>query len=204
MSQDLSIPFATQDDFLNVALALLPPGDAWPREQDALFTQMVNAAIATQARLHARAADLTEREVIPWTSEDLLPAWEAVYGLPDPCAPLNPTIPQRQAALKARFAASGNLTIDYYQQVAQSLGYTCTFETFRPAACGVFTCGSPLYGETWRFVLQVNVSGIAAFPFSCGVSVCGDPLVSYSDTQLSCVMNRIKPGYADLIMNYEE
>ena len=76
MSQALSIPFLDQADFLAAAQAMLPPGDAWPVEADALLTTVLTARSASAARVHARAADLTEREAIPWNSVELLPDWK--------------------------------------------------------------------------------------------------------------------------------
>lgn len=205
MNQNQSVPFATQDDFTTVALALLPPGDAWPRESDAVFSQMVHAAMATQARMHARAADLTEREVIPWTSEDLLPAWEAVYGLPDPCTPLNATIAQRQAALKARFAATGALNAEYYIQVAAAYGYNITISTFGPSKFNKSKFNqSKFYDRKWRFVLQVNAPSVVEYPAKFNASKFQDPYMAYSTTQLSCILRRIIPAWANLIMNYSK
>lgn len=203
MSQAFSIPYAGQDDFLAVAQALLPTGDAWPRDADALLTVLLNAAVSSQVRFHARAADLSEMEAMPFLSQDLLPAWEAAYGLPDPCTPLNPTVPQRQAAVKARMASNGGQTKAYFVAVAAALGYQITIETFQPAQYGVSTYGSPMYGAPWRFVWQVNVLNAAAFPAEYGQSVYGEPYVAYSGTQLTCVLNRLKPAYSILVMNYE-
>ncbi len=202
MSQSSAIPFAGQADFLAAAQALLPPGAAWPREADAMLTNLLTASTASLARVHARCADLSEREAVPFLSEELLSAWEAEYGLPDPCTPLNSTVPQRQAAVLARMASTGGSTAEYFINVAAALGYTINITTFSPAQCGVLTCGAPLYGAAWLFVWQVNAPGLAVFPFLAGSSRCGDPLNAYSGSQLSCVLNRIKPAYSILIINY--
>lgn len=201
MSQ-LGIPFAAQPDFLAAAQALLPPGDAWPREADAELTVFLKLSVASLARVHARAADLTEIESVPFLSQDLLPAWEAVYGLPDPCTPLNATIPQRQAAVQARMASNGGQTQDYFIGVAAALGYAITITTFAPAQYGVTGYGAPWYGQNWNFVWQVNVPSLAAFPAKYGQSQYGEPYVAYSGTQLTCVLNRLKPAYSIIIMNY--
>ena len=204
MSQALSIPYADQDDFLAAAQALLPQGDAWPRDAEAILTQALNAAVGSLARVHARAADLTQREAVPFLSRDLLPAWEAEYGLPDPCTPLNSTIAQRQAAVLARMQSAGGQTEDYFIAVAKALGYDITITTFEPAQYGESHYGDLMYSDAYRFVWQVNALTAAAFPAQFGVSQYGDPYVAYSGEQLTCVLNRIKPAYSILIMNYGE
>jgi uncharacterized protein YmfQ (DUF2313 family) len=186
MSGNFSIPRAAQPDFLAAAQALLPMGDAWTRDADANLTTLLNASVGWLARFHAAAATLTEQEAQPGTADELLPAWEAAYGLPDPCTPLSPTIAQRQAALLAKIAQTGKQSTAYYEEVAVLLGYTVNIATFTPFRFGGLF-GSLMYGEAWQFVWQVNVTG--------------DSLGS--GTQIGCVLNRIKPAYSVLIMNYE-
>lgn len=203
MNVNFAIPKAGQPDFLAAAQALLPPGDAWPTDETALLSQMLNAAVASMARLHARAGNLTEQEAVPWLAVELLPAWEAAYGLPDPCTPLNATVPQRQAAVLARIAASvPGQTAAVFVAVAAALGYQITVTTFQPAQFGVSTFGCEWYNDSWRYVWQVNAPTLAAFPAQFGTSQFGDPFEAYSGTQLTCVLNRIKPAYSVLIMNY--
>jgi uncharacterized protein YmfQ (DUF2313 family) len=203
MSAALSIPYAAQPDFLAAAQALLPTGDAWSRDPNAQLTLLLDAAVASLARVHSRIADLTEREAFPPISVELLPDWEQAYGLPDPCSPVNATIGQRQAAVAARIAATGGQSEAYFIGVALSLGYAITITTFDAAEYGVSTYGSPMYGSKWRYAWQVNAPQISIQYATYGNAVYGEPYDSFSDTQLACVLNRLKPTYSILIMNYE-
>ena len=203
MSQSFSIPFADAADFLDASQNLLPDGDAWTTESNALLTTLLSASTASLARVHARAADLTERENLPWTAVELLPDWEAAYGLPDPCTPPNPSIQQRQAALKARVAASGGQSPDYFIEVGAGLGYTITIDELQPVRFESARFGALWFGAEYQFVWRVNVTNAAKFPARFGLSRFGDTYVSYSGQQLTCVLNRIKPAHTILIMNYE-
>src|SRR3546814_16731414 len=64
---------------------LLPPGDAWPRDPDAVLTRMLDAFAAALAQVDGRAGDLIT-EADPRSTDELLEDWERVTGLPDPCA----------------------------------------------------------------------------------------------------------------------
>jgi uncharacterized protein YmfQ (DUF2313 family) len=201
MSSAFSIPFLQQSDFLNAAQNLLPPGDAWAREADSSLAGLLNACVASLARVHARTAQLTEQEAFPPSSVELLPDWEAAFGLPDPCSPIGATIGQRQAALAGRISATGGQSAAYFISVAASLGYNITITTFDAAQFGVSTFGSPFYSTDWRYAWQVNTNDIAVFPATFGNSAFGDPFEAYSSTQLGCVLNRLKPAYSVLIIN---
>ncbi len=203
MSQALTIPWAGQEEFLHAAQALLPPGDAWPRETDATLTALLGACVAALARLHARAADLTEREAQPHHAQELLPAWEGVYNLPDPCSPVNASIPQRQAAVAARMAAHGGQTAAYFIGVAAQMGYAVTITTFTPPQYNVARFNQArFYAVPWRFVWQVNSPSFVAFPAKFNASTFGERYVAFSSGDLACVLTRIKPAYSLLIMNY--
>jgi len=201
MSQAASIPYASQADFLAAAQALLPPGDAWALEEDALLTALLNARAASAARVHERVADLTEAEQFPWMAVDLLPDWEAAYGLPDPCTPLNATIAQRQAAVAAKVASTGGQSPAYFEQVAAALGWTVTVTEFTPTRFGALF-GTPFRGQQWQWTWQVNAPMIVAIPARFGEAYFGQLFVAESSSQLECVLNRLKPSHTVLLMNY--
>jgi uncharacterized protein YmfQ (DUF2313 family) len=200
MSQ--AIALAGPNDFFRQAQALLPRGDAWPRDPSSDLSALLQACLASLARVHALAADLTEIESFPPTSEALLPDWEQAYGLPDPCSPINASTGQRQAAVAARIAASGGQSKSYFIGVAQALGFPITIETFAPATFGNTSFGEPIYGVPWIFAWQVNAPTLSENFALFGGATFGDPFATYSNTQLGCVLNRLKPAYSTLIMNY--
>jgi len=62
------------DDYLHQLQALLPSGPAWPRDRDAVLTQLLAAFAEEFARIDARTAQLIE-EADPRATYDLLADW---------------------------------------------------------------------------------------------------------------------------------
>ena len=88
-------------DYAAALQRLLPPGPALPRETSALFTALLQALAQEFARVEAAGTSLLD-ELDPRTTLVLLPDWERVCGLPDPCCgTLATTIPERRAAVPA-------------------------------------------------------------------------------------------------------
>jgi uncharacterized protein YmfQ (DUF2313 family) len=100
-------PNYTAADFLKALQGLMPRGRLWPRDADAVQTQVLAQLAPSYARSTARANYLLV-DAFPATTYELLPEWESTLGLPDPCAGVAPTIPLRQAQALARFVASAD------------------------------------------------------------------------------------------------
>lgn len=191
-----------EGDFLASLQALMPRGLAWPRDPEAGLTKLLAGLAATQARQHARTGDLSERESDPAQALELLTEWEAAYGLPDPCLPLNATIEQRRNALLARIAARGGQSIAYFTEVAAALGYAVTIEEFRPFRFGSGRFGAPIYGEAWAFAWRVRAPETTVTPFRFGRSAFGEPLRVWGNASFECVITRLKPAHTALIFAY--
>jgi uncharacterized protein YmfQ (DUF2313 family) len=114
------LPVAAYADAL---AALLPRGLPWPREPTCVLQQLLAAWAAAFARVDARGADLGDASD-PRTTVEMLSDWERVFGLPDPCAPVTPTEPQRRAALLARLTALGGQSRQYFIDLLGALGRT--------------------------------------------------------------------------------
>ena len=70
------------DDYVDALAALLPTGPAWPREYDSTLDGAARRPVAQiWGDVDGRAADLLEIESDPRTTTELLPDWEAAYGL---------------------------------------------------------------------------------------------------------------------------
>lgn len=196
------IPVYNSADFQAALTSLFPRGPAWNRTLQGLMPALRGALADAFAALHARILVFTEQESWPPTSVELLPDWEAEYGLPDPCTPASPTLEQRQAALAAREAAQGGQSPAYFMGVAAALGFTVMIVEYAPAECGVTTCGQPMNGSDWVYAWQVNAPSVTVTYAAAGHSVCGDPLSSFGNAVLQCVLNRIKPAHTVLIFAY--
>ena len=107
----------TADAYLGQVQALLPPGLAWTREQDAVLTLLLQGLAEELARVDGRADDLVD-EADPRTALELLQEWEAVCGYPDECLESGATPQERRAAVVARLTARGGQSRAYFIALA--------------------------------------------------------------------------------------
>jgi hypothetical protein len=98
-------------DFQQVMLRLLPRGRVWRRDPGSTLAAVMLALAPTYTRGMQAAAQVLI-DASPATTQNLLAEWEKSLGLPDVCTAANPSIEQRQAALRAKWGARGSLTID--------------------------------------------------------------------------------------------
>lgn len=196
---------ATSDQYLQLLRNLLPPGAAWPREDDSDLTKLLGAMADELATIHNRAEALIE-EADPRTTLELLPDWERMLGLPDGCTELADTLQERRQAVVSRLTLLGGQSIAYFTAVALSLGYEdIAIEEFRPSVCGIAMCGYPLGGtHSIRHYWRVVVPGPRLTYARCGVSQCGDLLLNIDRADdLECLLGRLKPAQSNLIFSYE-
>lgn len=179
---------------------LLPPGRAWPRRLTTTLAAFAGAIGDTFYQLHTQMVLLLDVESDPAQAVQLLPDWEADYGLPDPCTPPNPSINQRHAALLAKIAGIGGQSAAYFIGVAKQLGYTITITTWEAWSCWD-SPWLPVVAIDWRFAWQVNAPTITVQYFT-PFSSPWDPLWTISDTTLECRLRQIAPGYGIMWVNY--
>lgn len=193
----------TETDYLRQMQALLPPGPAWPKDDDALLTRMLGALAAELARVDGRVRQLVDEDD-PRIAAELLLDWERVAGLPDTCVALsgqNQSIAQRRAALVARLTMLGGQSKAYFIALAASLGYTVTITEFRPFRAGQSRSGDPV-ATNWQFAWQVNAPLNTVTPFRAGNAVAGDQVNSWGNKLLECVLSRFKPAHTTVVFAY--
>lgn len=188
-------------------LALLPLGQAWPRDP-AATTGMLLLALADEfSRIDGRADDLLE-EADPGTTLELLPDWERVAGLPDPCVRAPVSVAERRLAVVGRIADRGGQSIPYFVEFAARYGYAIEIEECTSSDCG-FDCGMALGDDGWRFVWFVHVilaaevfaAGLSFF--TAGISVAGDYLSTFGAFDLECLFARAKPAHTIVHFAYD-
>ncbi len=123
---------------------------------------LIDGLVVELSRIGVRIEDIF-REMDFRQMVELLPDWERIAGLPDPCAPTPTTIPERQAALVARITArggdSGGSTVAMLIQIAVDLGYADAF--IRRFHLPAFTCQSECDDNLntlesgWPFVYEI-------------------------------------------------
>jgi uncharacterized protein YmfQ (DUF2313 family) len=179
-------------DYQTAMQRLLPRGAAWRTDPNATLSATLLALAPTYTRGTAAAAQVLI-DADPATTRNLLSEWEASLGLPDPCTVVNPSLEQRQAAVRAKFGARGSMSIPFFIALAAELGFTITITEFAPFVVGD-PVGLPLYGPAWAFAWEVGAPMVATFHFSVGQSVAGDPLTSYDAPELICRISQNAPA----------
>lgn len=188
-------------DFLRALQALLPPGDAWPRDPDALLTRLLEAVALRYEAHQARVAQFLDVESFPPSAGELLADWERVFGLPDECAGPADGAAARRAALVARVIERGGQSPAYYIGIAAALGFSVTITEFRQARIGLSAIGEPIHGPEWTSTWRVNAPPTAVVEARIGISTIGDPLREFGNALLGCVLHRIKPAHTHLIIS---
>lgn len=192
----------TTTDYLRQLQALLPPGPAWPKDDDALLTRLISAIAAELARVDGRAQQLLE-EADPRTVAELFADWERVAGLPDACAQAfggDQTVAQRRVALVGRLTTMGGQSPAYFIGLAATLGYAITITEFR-AHCVNDDVECPLYDAAWNFAWQVNAALNTVTDITVDSTV-EDPIAAWGNALLECVVKRLKPAQTTVLFSY--
>jgi uncharacterized protein YmfQ (DUF2313 family) len=189
----------TQADYLAALQDHMPRGAIWPRDADAVQTQVLGAVAYSYLRSGARAVGLLS-DAFPVAPVELLPEWEASLGLPDPCAGIAPSLQARQQAVAARFVATGGQNAAYFVAVAAALGYQITITQFAPSRFGQ-AFGMLFGGSAWAYTWQVNAPEYSVQPLQFGGDF-GDYFSQWGNTVLQCELQRLAPAHTTLIFNY--
>lgn len=192
----------TVDDYLGQLQALLPPGPAWPRDEDAAATRLLRGLAVELARLDGRAVQLLE-EADPRTASELLADLERVAGLPDPCvvaAGVTQGTAQRRASLMARLTTIGGQSAAYFTALAATLGYAVTISEFHLQDVND-DVDALLYAPPWQFAWQVNAALASVFELTA-IDTVDDALAAWGNTPLECVFNRLKPAHSTVLFAY--
>lgn len=182
--------------------ALLPPGQAFPRDPDTTLHDLLDGMSIELARLDSRARVLLQ-EANPTTAIELLPDWERVAGLPDKCSGvLEETLQGRRNALLTKLTSTGGQSPAYFVELAESLGYTVTIEEFRPFRAGMSVAGDALTNGPWAHTWLIRAPAASITEFRAGLSVAGERLRTWGNDTLECKVNQLKPAHTIALFAY--
>lgn len=191
----------TDDEYRDALAALLPSGAAWPRDPESQLMRFIGGLAVEFSRLDARAAQLLA-ETDPASTTELLPDWERVVGLPDPCVTLAQTVAQRRQALEGRLTAVGGQSRRFFIELAARLGYSITIDEFASAGAAT-AAGISFTGDEWAHIWRVNVpTSVSITEFRAGAGAAGEPLRAWSNEVLECQFNRYKPAHTRVLFAY--
>ncbi len=182
--------------------ALSPQGLAWNLEADSEYSKLLQSFSEALGRFDGDIQQVIE-ELDPRTATELLPEWERLLELPDPCAIQPQTLQQRREAAHSKYISRGAQSRAYFISLAKSLGYEVTIDTYQAFITGLSYCGEVLNPINARFVWRVNVTGERSYRFRAGESACGEQLLKIvSATQLECTFRKLQPSHSNLFFNY--
>ena len=210
----------TGDDYGYALMALLPRGQAWPRDPGSTLVLTMTGLADYWGFVDGRAADLLEIESDPRATRELLPDWERNWGLPDPCIKEPISLPDRRRALVAKMTMIGGQSREFFYHIGNEvLHYHISITEFAPYMCGVSRCGDysgvfnsgdPTHNRWYlgpremRFFWTVHVDSLRLTYFYCNASQCGvDRLLRIATADdLECLFNRWKPAQTQVIFDY--
>lgn len=198
------VDLRTAEEYRDQLRGLLPAGPAWDPEPVPEIDLVLTGVAVEFARIEARAVDLLN-EMDPAGVSELVPDWEKVMGLPDPCLGLNPSFEDRRLAVRRRLVAIGGQTPAYFIEVAVSQGYpNPTVTEHRAPRMGRSRFGVARFG-TWnaQFMWTLNTGGRQRAGRRFGVSYWGERFGTNPGNPLECVIRRAAPAHTIVRINYD-
>lgn len=184
--------------------ALLPPGQAFPRDPGTALHDLLDGMSIELARLDVRS-EVLPAEANPSLTNELLPDWERIAGLPDKCSgALELTLQGRRKALLTKLTSTGGQSPVYFIEIAASLGYTVTISEYRPFRAGWSSAGDVLTNGAWVFTWLVRAPEVSVTSFRAGLSAAGERLRTWGNDTLECKLNQLKPAHTIAIFAYGE
>jgi len=144
-------------------------------------------------------------EIHPREAEALLSDFERVLG-PDPCGrdQGEQTLDRRQRRAHQRWTATGGQSIPYFVEIARNLGAQIEVQEFWPSFAGGMVAGDSLTPEGEQFVWLVKMKLINPDWFITGRNEAWDSLFTFENSDIECVLQRLKPAHTTLIFAYQE
>ncbi|WP_448645401.1 YmfQ family protein [Pseudomonas mediterranea] len=193
----------TADQYRQQLSGLLPSGPAWDPELVPEIALVLSGVSQEFARLDARAVDLLN-EMDPAYVSELVPDWEAIMGLPDPCLGLNPAFDDRRLAVRRRLVEVGGQSISYFIDIAVSQGYPdASITEHRAPRMGRSRFGVARFG-TWsaQFLWTLNTGGRQRQGRRFGASYWGERFGVNPGNPLECQIRRAAPAHTVVQINY--
>lgn len=184
---------------------LLPSGPAWDPELVPEIDLLLQGVALEFSRIEGRAVDLLNEMDAAGVSE-LVPDWEAIMGLPDPCLGLNPAFEDRRLAVRRRLFEVGGQSPAYFIEIAVRQGYpNATVTEHRAPRMGRSRFGVAHFG-TWsaQFMWTLNTGPRRRLGRRFGASFWGERFGMNPSGALECVIRRAAPAHALEFINYGE
>ncbi|VEF08445.1 tail protein [Pseudomonas fluorescens] len=194
----------TADQYRRQLRGLLPSGPAWDPELVPEIELVLRGVALEFSRLDARAVDLMN-EMDPSGVSELVPDWEAVMNLPDPCLGPNPAFEDRRLTVRRRLVEVGGQSRAYFIEIAVSQGYPdATITEHRAPRMGRSRFGVSHFG-TWnaQFIWTLNTGGRKRQGRRFGASYWGGRFGTNPGDPLECLIRGPAPAHTVVHINYD-
>lgn len=193
------------DDYSQQLHQLLPSGPAWDCDAYPLPYKVIVAFAQELARVDSRAEGLL-LEMFPGTVRDLLPDWERVMQLPDPCLPVQSSWGERHRAVLQRFTEAGRQDAAYFEGLAKKHGYSnARVREWRAPRMGRARCGRDRFG-TWatQFVWTLHLGERVVGGTRFGIAHFGERFGAIPGDLIECVVRKYAPAHTVVFFDYSE
>lgn len=191
----------TLDAFRDVLKAALPPGKLWRFNIGGNAWLLKDSMAECLLDVH-QESERMQLEMDPRTAYEMLPEWEANYGLPDPDGPQALSIADRRAMVLARKIDIGGQSKPYLLQQIEAMGYVgATIDGYDLCTCES-DCESYLFDSSWLYAFLVT---LPAAPDALGATCdgsCEDYLGVPMNSHIENYINRLKPAHRVAIFAY--
>ena len=173
--------------YLKQWLQLLPPGKAWPKDEDSDLYKLLQGFSDSSAQLCEDVATFID-DVYPDTTTAFLEDWERIVGIPDECAggEVAGTIEQRRLDVLAKLRARGVVSVQDFKDLAETLGLDSTNITVQ-GAVPFTTCSTacdPLNEADCVYVVVFTIPG------------------SPNDTRFECMVRKLIQAHRFPLFEY--
>jgi uncharacterized protein YmfQ (DUF2313 family) len=211
----------TADAYARRLSTLLPEGEVWPRDPQSTLQRALHGLAQLIARWATDTGTFLLHEAFPPTSSAalLLPDWERVLGLPDPCLrrPSDDLAERRALVLSKLAQRPGRQDRAYYIEIAAALGYDIHITEYRPFECGRspvaggieetglstirgYGLGDPRIRYVWR-ISGIDVD-LTWFAVGGASSTGNDPLLRIEGgDDIACLLRQIAPAHTRLVFD---
>ncbi|HBC1012520.1 TPA: DUF2313 domain-containing protein [Escherichia coli] len=175
------------NDYTRAMMNLLPSGIAWNRLPDSVQYRLVMALAEAYQRSDADACALIAG-AFPETADALTDEWYISLGLDDDCGAVNAeNNEEARKYILAKLLFSGGQSVDFFVQLAASLGHDISIREYRVPLCGFSWCGHILARGTnfhWTVVVVSSAEDAA------------------DSRYLECIFRKYAPAHTSLSFEY--
>lgn len=182
----------------------MPKGLAWNYEKDSELSKLINGFSIEPSRVECEGFRLIQ-EAFPDTTNELLPEWESVLGLPDECTAEQLTFEERRIQVVQKLTRLGGQNAAFYIGLADLFGFpgSKVFDLF-PSVSGRLRSGDRLNAHPdFRFTWEFNSPPSTIKECRSGACRSGDRLRAFGNETLQCTIEKLKPAQTFVIFTFQ-